>query len=325
MAQHPSGVGIVSPKLRDSSVVRRYVSQGGRGYLSLGISNGPDFVDPDPDTISLRVWYNDPTVEFPVSSDPRGAVVLTVDHTEINKEDVGRFYYDIGPELTTHRGVLTAEWTYQVGGKIFQYNDYLQILEQMPYYERLSEREKAVVERVSFMFGDLYDSTEGGPHLIEEFQTHYGYERIAQLQDVAMTRINTIGFGRPTQFGVGPNTTPPPLHWDGLVVIGTYLEVLRHLIRSYTEIPARPNMDVTYVDRRDYAQRWKLVYDMEYPEWKSAIRKAKLDMLSLGRSAVLVSGGIYGSSGAYFRSGTSAMQARALRFYPAAPAITGWH
>lgn len=323
MPINPSGIGVVSPKVRDSSVVRRFVSQGGRGYISVGIFNGTDPVDPDPDTVSLRVWYRDPTVEFPSSDDQRGSIVLEADGEDIKRADVGKFYFDIGPELTRQRGVLTAEWTYLVDGKTFQFNDYLQILDQMPFYERLSEQEKAVVEQVSWMFADLYDSTEGGPHLLDEFQTHFGYERIAQLSAIAVTRINTIGFGRPTTFGVGPETTPPPETFTGLVIIGTYLEVIKHLIRSYTEIPARPNMNVTYVDRRDYAQRWQQIYQMEYPEWKSAVKMAKLSLLNLGRSSLLVSGGMYtsgGRSGPFMLSPWSA-QVRAFRFYPAAPAM----
>ena len=323
MAINPSGIGIVSPKLRDQSVVRRFVSQGGRGYLSLGTFDGANPVDVDPGTISLRVWYKDPTVDFPSSDDQRGNIILELDSNDIVHADTGKYYYDIGPEATTQRGVLTAEWTYQVNSNIFQYNDYLQVLDQMPLYERLSDDEKNMVEQVSWMLGDLYDSTEGGPHLIEEFQTHFGYERIAQLAQIAMVQINTLGYGKPTSFGFGGQAGMgvPPSSFNGLIVIGTYLTIVKHLIRSYTEIPARPNVSVPYVDRRDYAQRWQQVYQIEYPEWKAAVKAAKIGLLNLGRSSILVSGGIYGGgAGGHFRSGMWSMQARAGRWYPAAAA-----
>ncbi len=316
MPQYPSGISIVSPKVRDASVVRRFVSQNGRGYISVAIMEGQTLKDPDTNSIRLRVWFKDPTIDFPASDDSRGEIILDLDHTDITRADTGQFYYDLGPENTNQRGVMTAEWTYSINGKAFQYTDFLQILEQMPIYERLKESEKATVERVSWMFGDLYDSTEGGPHLIEEFQTHYGYERIAQLAHIAVDRINTIGFSKPTTWGIEEGDTPLPKEFSGILVMGTYLEVIRHLIRSYTEIPNRPNMNVTYVDRTQYQQRWKTIYDMEYPEWKSMVKKAKLAYLGLGKSSILVGGGAYGTSSGMFKSGMYASAARAGRFYP---------
>jgi hypothetical protein len=323
MATVPSGISVYSPKIRDSAIVRKYVSQNGRGYVSVGIFNGADPVDADAGTISLRVWYHDPTLPVPESDDPRGIVVLEKDSTEIVRADIGKYYFDIGPQYTANRGVLTAEWSYQVDGEPFTFTDYLQILDQMPLWERLSESERSIVEQVSWMFGDLYDSTEGGPHLIDEFQTKFNYERIAQLMQIAMARFNTTGFPL-TNYGIEAiGGEAFPIGWSGVGVIGTYIEVLRHLARSYVEIPNRPNMNVTYVDRSSYQQRWLSILADEEPRYRELAIMTKRSLLGLGHLAMIVSGGIYGygAGRGLFQYGLYSAQVRSFRFYPAAPAV----
>ena len=320
MAVNPSGISVFSPKIRDEALVRRLIGQGGRGYVSINIYDGSKSVDADADSISLKVWFLDVLAEFPSTDDPRGALIIDVDSSQIQREDVGHYYYDIGPENTQNRGVMTALWTYSVGGTEFTFTDHLQILNPMPFYDQLHESEKFVVEQVSWMFGDLFDSTEGGPYLVEPFQTHFDYERIAQLQAVALTRINLLGFPI-TNYGVGVGSQTVPEQLQGLVVIGTYLEVVRHLIRSYTEIPMFQSMNVTYTDRRDYMQRWQTILQLEEPNYERMIKLAKRSMLQLGRGSILVSGGLYGPNSGLFIKSMYSSQVRSFRFYPAAFAI----
>lgn len=363
MAQEPSGVSIYSPKIRDEALVRKFVSLGGTGYVAISIQGGAGGVaapvDPDPHTLAVTIWFNDvlatpPAITTPTN--PWGTAVVTVTADSITRAETGKYYYDIGPQYTGNRGLLTAQWTYEVNGQNFQFIDHLQILDPMPLYDTLSAQEKSTVEQVTWMFGDLYDSTEGGPHLIEEFQTHWGYERIAQMMRIAVTRMNFIGnFGNPpTSWGVGgassssssssaTEITRPdgstlvmysnassgssgsavPANMSGLAVIGTYIECLRHFRDSYTELPARSGMDVTFTDRRDYWSRWSANLQAEDAEWKQAVKSAKMSMLNLSRGSLLVAGGIYGGSAlGVFQAGTYAAQVRSWRFYPAAPAIS---
>ena len=130
----------------------------------------------------------------------------------------------------------------------FTFMDFGQILEQMPLYESYRDEEKNVIEQVSWMLGDLFDSTEGGPNLIEPFQTHFNYERLAQKEKLAVTRMNRIGFPV-TYWGTGPNTQQVRHEFLDLLVIGTYLECVRHLVASYTEIPLFQGANVTFADR----------------------------------------------------------------------------
>lgn len=357
MPAEPSGVSIYSPKIRDQALVRRFISQNGRGYVAISIQNGADPVDPDEGTLGLTVYYNDVLSDPAPETSPYGTAILEVTQDSLTRDDKGKFHFDIGPELTKNRGLFTAIWTYQVDAVTFQFTDHLQVLEQMPLYETLSDDERSMVEQVTWMFGDMYDSTEGGPHLIEEFQTHWGYERIAQIMRFAVSKMNFIGnYGNaPTTwaFGSGGSSSSSsstfevqrpdgstilmtsnsssggfrgstlPGNMAGLAVWGTYIEVMRHLRDSYTEIPNRPGMDVTYTDRRDYYSRWASNLQAEEANWRQAVKSAKISGLNLSRGSLLVAGGIYGGSArGVFVAGTYASQVRSFRFYPAAPAIS---
>ena len=317
---YPSGISIYSPKLRDSAVVRKQISQNGNGYISVEIWDGQNAVDPDTGTISLQVWFSDATVDVPTTDDPRGILILEADSGEITKDSTGFYHYDIGPQYTAGLGVFTVRWTYEVNGTAFVYNDFFETTSPMPFYESLSEREKSVVQHVTWMMGDLFDSTEGGPHLVEEFQTHWNYERIAHLMELAAIWINYTGFPI-GGWGVGPGSTPVPPNLNGLLVLGTYYEVIRHLIRSYVEIPDFPGVQITYTNRRDYMDRWQSVLREEWQDYKTMIVMSKRPMLGLGRSAMLLSGGIFGGAGRLFISGMFGSETRAWRFYPAIPAI----
>lgn len=321
---YPSGIGVYSPKIRDSSVVRRFLSRGGTGYLSLMVFNGSEPVDPEANTISLKVWWHS-GADIGGEEDPRGTIIASVDdHTgsnTIKKEDTGLFYYTLGPELTQNRGVLTAEWSYTSNGHNFKYTDYLKILDQMPTFDRLSDQSKYAIESVTWQFADGFDSTEGGLWLQENFQTHWDYEKLAYLLDFAAGKLNNMG-QPPTQFGIFAGQKKFPKDWTFLLTWALKLEVLRHLIRSYTEQPEWRNMDVTYSDRRDYSTRWKEILEEEKPEFKEAVINTKRSLLSLARGSLIVSGGYYTSGSGGFGGMFNLVAAqRAFRFYPSAPAV----
>jgi hypothetical protein len=318
----PSGINVYSPKIRNQSLVRKFLSQGGTGYIAISIFAGTNAVDPDAGTLGLQVYFNDVTAEFPTTSDARGELIITADPSVIQRTDVGMYFCNIGPQLTQYRGVLTAVWTYQVGGVAFTYTDFLQILNEMPFYDSLNDAEKLIIEQVSWMFGDLFDSTEGGPYLIEPFQTHFDAERLAQLERIAVTRFNMTG-NPPTDYGVGPGTNTLASQFSQLLVLGTYLEVVRHLRDSYVEIPILQQGNITYEDRTQYSQKWNQIYESDFPEYKASVIMAKRNLLGLSRGSWLVAGGIYGGSAlGIFQAGTYASQVRSMRFYPASPAIS---
>lgn len=317
MPVEPSGINVFSPKIADEALVRKFVSRNGRGYVGINVFDGTNSVDPDANSLSLEIWFRDTS---DVSQDGQGTLVATVGPTEIQKEETGKYFYDIGPEFTGSRGVLYAKWSYTVNGVAFTFNDHLQILDQMPLYDSFNPFERSVVEAVSWMFGDLFDSTEGGPHLIEPFQTHFDYERIAQMTKLAMYRMNLIGFPV-TNYSVGPGGSNPPPDWHGLLIFGTYLEVVKHLRDSYVEIPIFQQMNVTYTDRRDYFNRWTQIWQSEWPDYQRMVKMQKRSLLNLSSGSLLVAGGIFGPNSGLFINSMYSSQVRSFRMYPAAFAI----
>lgn len=317
MSTEPSGINVFSPKISDEALVRKFVSRNGRGYVGVNIYDGSKSVDPDASTINLQIWFRDTT---DTSQEGSGTLVATIGPNEIQKEETGKYFYDIGPEFTGNRGVLYVKWTYMVSGVEFSFSDHLQILDQMPVYDSMNPFERSVVEAVSWMFGDLFDSTEGGPYLIEPFQTHFDYERIAQMEMLAVQRLNLIGYPI-TNYGVGPGRQNPPPDWQGLMIFGTYLEVVKHLRDSYLEIPLFQQMNVTYTDRRDYFNRWTQVWQSEWPDYQRMVKMQKRSLLNLASGSLLVAGGIFGANSGLFINSMYSSQVRSFRFYPAAFAI----
>lgn len=320
------GLSVLSPKLHSSAVVRRQVSQGASGDIGIQIVGPDNGKRVDATSITMKLFIDDDFDEAEHFEDenPLGEEIgaFTLESGIVRVEE-GTYSATLTPKHTADRGNLAAVWSYVVNGVSVTYTDRLAIVEHQPTYDGLRDNEKALVEQISWMFADLFDSTNGGPHLAEEFQSGFGYERIAQLMHLSVQRINMTGVPL-SRFGVGAGTTQMPTEFQGFLLIGTYLEVLVHLMRSYTEQPNVPGMSVTYTDRRDYVQRWKQIYDIEKRDFDDSLKLAKRKLLGLGRGSLLVAGGIYGSGSGLFKPGTYAAQVRGMRFYPAAPSIAGY-
>ena len=316
----PNGDLVSSPKLRHASVVRKHISQYGTGEIGLRILNKNQLSDVE--NIRIKVYRQTDVANLEYLENPLGDKIIEAGMPPIVREELGIYSIPLGPAYTDQRGILTAIWEYSLEGKTFTYTDYAQILEQMPLYDALRDSEKYYVEQVSWLFGDLFDSTEGGPWLTENFQTHYTFERIAQLMVRAMAKINLSG-APITNFGIGQGQQFP-IEYGGLLVSATYMEVLRHFMRSYVEIPEFKNMDVTYTDRSRYMEKWKSILDEEKENFDLMLKMVKRKLLGLGRGALLVSGGIYGGGGKGGGLYTGSMytsMVRSMRFYPAAPSI----
>jgi hypothetical protein len=324
MTEPVYGPEVYTQKLISQAKVRKFAAQNGRGYLAIGILDADQKpVDPDNNLIRLKLWRN--TLTDPTAEDSRGDLV--VDTFAPNtptpvRDDVGKYRFDVGPAYTGQRGLLSAEWSYTVGGVAFTFTDDMQILEQMPTYEAMSESSKLMVEQATWFFADLFDSTTGGPWLNENFQTHFTYDRLAFLMRMATMKFNVLGYPV-TDYGVSTDDKSIPANYTDLILWGTKLEAMRHLITSYTEIPDFRNIATTYTDRRDYQQRWMAVLADEKPDYEKAVKMAKRSLLSLGRGSLLVSGGIYGGTArSMYVPGLFAAMTRSMRFYPAAPSVS---
>ncbi|AEQ21021.1 structural protein [Rhodococcus phage E3] len=330
MTINPVGATTYSPKLLQSALVRRQLSQFSAADVGLSLyvphevpGQPAQPVDPDEDTLelTLRFLAADQMPGIEDEPDPRGPIMLVAAADEITREEQGTWSYRLDPSRTARQGQMSAEWRYQIDGVQFVQHESLLILEHMPLYQSLSDMERFAVAQVAWMFGDLFDSTEGGPHLTEAFQTHFTSERIAQLMLTAIQKFNFTAQPA-TNYNLGALGTGMPSHLYGVLVQGTYLETLRHLIRSYTETPDFTGMNVTFTQRRDYADRWRAVLKDEEQDYKDMVTTAKRSLMSLGKGALLVAGGMFGGGGrSLYRPGMQTSLERSWRMYPAAYAV----
>lgn len=331
MTGTPTGAYVFTPKLRQQSIVRRQVSLWSKQSIGLRIMVNGELADPDSSSLSAELFVN---TDYD-SGDPIGDSlgVLTMG-TGLFNESVGIYSFVLPEAAVSQPAEIAVVWNYTASGVAQTYTDYIIVLEYMPTYDALSDGEQSVVQQVNWQFGDLYDSVNGGPHLIEEFQTHFGYERIAQIAHLALNKINftrypittfSIGASTSTTSSLSPNSPlatsgtmagPFPPSWYGVLQEGTYIETLKHLIRSYVEQPQISGATITYTDRRDYVQRWSSVLAAEEEDYKNMLIYFKRALLPLDASALAVAGGIYGGAGWGWRSGTYAAQTRAARFGP---------
>lgn len=311
-----AGEDVFSPKLTYQAINRRQLSQSLEGELTLAILNSRgEPIDPDEGSLKVTVSFTNP------SDNTEESLVEGSDNWI--RDGKGLYRFVLYPDKTQNRGLIDAEWDYSLDGHSASFTDHYQIIEYMPTYVSLTLEQRAIVERIAWRFADLFDNSTGGqPAFFEEFQTSYSYERIAQMMEIATYKINTTK--QPlTNFKVGSlgSGRSFPKAWLGLLEMGSYLEVLRHFIRSYVEQPSLVGGSVTAVDRRDYMQRWQSVLQEESVHYDQQLILFKRKNMNLGRGALTVAGGVFGGGSSVFRPGGYAAGLRGSRFYTSAIAF----
>lgn len=140
-------------------------------------------------------------------------------------------------------------------------------------------------------FEDAFDSEEGGPWLRDMTLAYFNKTKMENFIDDALIVIN---FQNPeTSFTISEfvseiapvsKTSSAPILTQALV-----LQIIRHLMRSYTEQPNPVGAAISWHDRRDYLQRWKEVYATEQEVFKQMLALWKRQFLGLGYTSGLVS------------------------------------
>jgi hypothetical protein len=257
------------------------------------------------DTADLYAYLYD-DADTPVDPDEIMQVEFTVvkpDNTkevfegEITEDGAGRLIY-LTDEVGEFR--VIAQFTYLDGRKQSTRSDFEV---QDPFaavaptdWDTLSEDQKylamqdIVAERVWDRLEDLFDAEDGGPWMRDMTMNVFGPNKVRDFIDEALFDINV--YNPQTDFGLDKFALPhqnKPNSNLVLAVQGTLVAVIRHLMRSYAEMPNPNGGSITFEDRRDYLQRWGTIYQIEFGHYDHLVKMWKRQFLSLGQTKVLVS------------------------------------
>ena len=212
------------------------------------------------------------------------------------RTSVGNYQMTFTTAQSAVPGFYTIAWDFTIASQPQELQTYIQIGATNPAYDSLDAGMKGIVESVWIRFADMFDSPQGGPHLQVFFQTAFSRGRLAQLLQIALNKIN-LTMQPAFSFTLTPGSEFPYQDWGGLLEQGLYIETIRHLIRSYVEMPMPTGVTVSRMDRRDFSDRWQNVYEMENADYMNMLSDFKIQMMFLSRPRVLVSGGAYGNWG----------------------------
>lgn len=146
-------------------------------------------------------------------------------------------------------------------------------------------------------FEDLFDSEDGGPWLRDMTMRVFSPQKISDFIQDAIFEINN--YNPPTAFtedffyvrtldDQGNVTEVRENQNTNILILGTELAIIRHLMRSYTEQPLPTGGQITYEDRRDYLQRWGTIYQIEWQRFDALLKLWKRRFLDLNKGKVLV-------------------------------------
>ncbi len=147
----------------------------------------------------------------------------------------------------------------------------------MGRYDKLTGVQKEIVDTAMELFDDTFDSSEFGP-FITEF-TGFDQDRMALFLPLAvadvcvyLTYAGTVYTedNFPYKFSVGKQC----------VVFGMIIETIRHLCRSYVEMPDTSRVGAPDVQRRDYLSRWQGLLRDYQDQLRPLAEKLNKDLLT---------------------------------------------
>ena len=262
-------------------VDRYYMSQFDTSTVGIDIFIAGAQGDPDGNSVTVTMFN---VLEDTIFSQP--AI----------RTGVGSYELIFTPDQSSVPGFYTLAWDFTIASAPQELQTYIQIGATNPAYDALPAEMKNIVESCWIRFADVFDSPQGGPNLQTYFQTAFSRGRLAQLLQIALGQLNTAA--QPYMNYTLTNSNEFPYQtWGPLLEQALYVEVIRHLMRSYVEQPLADGITVSRHDRRDYLDRWQTIYNMEASTLKAELDNFKIQNMFLSRPRVLVSGGAFGNWG----------------------------
>jgi hypothetical protein len=148
---------------------------------------------------------------------------------------------------------------------------------------------RVVADGVWTKLEDCFDAENEGPWVQDMTLHFFREEKMEKFINDALFDINYQN--PPTNVGVtgfvGGDNVPTSDY--PLLVQAIFVQVLRHIMRSYVEQPLPTGAQIAYQDRRDYLQRWQSMYELELEQYMRWLALWKRGFLQLGHSRLLVS------------------------------------
>lgn len=224
--------------------------------------------------------------------------VTTILTVVADNPETGTYTVTLSSGQTAQPGFYKITWTYEVAGEEQTYTHILEVVSTNPILDSMDASLYPVLDSVWMRFADLFDSPFGGPHLQVYYQTRFNRARVADLMGTSLRKLNVAAQPVTTySLNTEGGHLFPTSQWGGILEQGAYIEVIKHLMRSYVEQPATPGVNVALLDRRDYLNRWQTILQMEQKDYDEMMDTFKIRHMGLGAPRVLVSGGVYGNYG----------------------------
>jgi hypothetical protein len=148
---------------------------------------------------------------------------------------------------------------------------------------------RVVADGVWTKLEDCFDAEDEGPWVQDMTLHFFREEKMEKFINDALFDINYQN--PPTNIGVSGfvGTDNVPTADYPLLVQAIFVQVLRHIMRSYVEQPMPTGVQIAWQDRRDYLERWQSMYQLELEQYMRWLALWKRGFLQLGHSRLLVS------------------------------------
>lgn len=222
--------------------------------------------------------------------------VLVSSGTQATYESTGTYQYTLSSSNTSILGNYQVNWSYKISGSPRQYQDNFIITDQMPYWQNLTYDERQLVANIVHRLDRSFDSTSGGPYLQEMQQSGFNmYEDVAMIMSTEAMDYCNYEFQPIFQpsYEVGANAIAPwPSTYYGVLATQTYAHFIKHIARNYIEQPMPEGMTATWMNRRDYYNRWWSLYEFEKEIADKQLRQMKRNYMVGSKRSMLVAGGL---------------------------------